>query len=361
MYCCILGLLACSAFLLMNFEVKLILLSIALVIYNVIFLHTHSWLSDCYVDWLYMNQSYPGPGVLKEPKLMGSIALFIFFFTLLALARQNEYYCRLDFLWKRKFKMERERIETLENLNRVLLENVLPADVAQQFIGTNRRNEDLYYHSYDCVCVMFASIPDFKEFYSESDENHEGLECLRLLNEIIADFDELLSKPKFSSVEKIKTIGSAYMAATGLNATPGQETLQDGDRNYNHIGIMVEFATALIGKLDVINKHSFNNFKLRVGINHGPVVAGVIGAQKPQYDIWGNTVNVASRMDSTGVLGKIQVTEETAKVLQKLGYTCERRGVIKVKGKGQLCTYFVSTDLARSSSPGNVLNKASDT
>ncbi|XP_068097692.1 adenylate cyclase type 4 isoform X2 [Hyperolius riggenbachi] len=356
MYCCILGLLACSAFLLMNFEVKLILLSVALVIYNVIFLNTHSWLSDCYMDWLTVNHNMSRAGVLKEPKLMGSIALFIFFFTLLALARQNEFYCRLDFLWKRKFKMERERIETMENLNRVLLENVLPADVAQQFIGQNLRNEDLYYQSYDCVCVMFASIPDFKEFYTECDENHEGLECLRLLNEIIADFDELLSKPKFSSVEKIKTIGSAYMAATGLNATSGQENPQDGDRNYNHIGIMVEFATALIGKLDLINKHSFNNFKLRVGINHGPVVAGVIGAQKPQYDIWGNTVNVASRMDSTGILGKIQVTEETSKVLQKLGYTCERRGVIKVKGKGQLCTYFVITDMARSSSQGNVLN-----
>ncbi|KAM4707974.1 adenylate cyclase type 4 isoform 1-T8 [Discoglossus pictus] len=356
MYCCILGLLACSAFLLMNFEVKLILLSIALVIYNVIFLHTHSWLSDCYVDWLYMNQTVSGPGILKEPKLMGSISLFIFFCTLLALARQNEYYCRLDFLWKRKFKAERERIGTMEDLNRLLLENVLPADVAQQFIGQNLRNEDLYYQSYDCVCVLFASIPDFKEFYTECDENHEGLECLRLLNEIIADFDEVLSKPKFSSVEKIKTIGSAYMAATGLNTTSGQENQQDGERSYNHVGVMVEFATALIGKLDVINKHSFNNFKLRIGINHGPVVAGVIGAQKPQYDIWGNTVNVASRMDSTGVLGKIQVTEETAKVLQKLGYTCERRGVIKVKGKGQLCTYFVSTDMARSSSQGNVLN-----
>ncbi|PIO13239.1 hypothetical protein AB205_0034320 [Aquarana catesbeiana] len=104
---------------------------------------------------------------------------------------KNEFYCRLDFLWKRKFKMERERIETMENLNRVLLENVLPADVAQQFIGQNLRNEDLYYQSYDCVCVIFASIPDFKEFYTESDENHEGLECLRLLNEIIADFDEV--------------------------------------------------------------------------------------------------------------------------------------------------------------------------
>ncbi|XP_053324473.1 adenylate cyclase type 4 isoform X2 [Spea bombifrons] len=356
MYCCILGLLACSAFLFMNFEVKLILLTVALVIYNVIFLYTHTWLSDCYMEWLYVNQSLPRPAVLKEPKLMGSISLFIFFFTLLALARQNEYYCRLDFLWKKKFKVERENIETMENLNRVLLENVLPADVAQQFIGQNLRNEDLYHQSYDCVCVLFASIPDFKEFYTECDENHEGLECLRLLNEIIADFDELLSKPKFSSVEKIKTIGSAYMAATGLNATSGQENPQDGDRNYNHVGIMVEFAIALIGKLDVINKHSFNNFKLRIGINHGPVVAGVIGAQKPQYDIWGNTVNVASRMDSTGVLGKIQVTEETSKVLQKLGYTCERRGVIKVKGKGQLCTYFVSTDMARSGSQGNVLN-----
>ncbi|KPP61800.1 adenylate cyclase type 2-like, partial [Scleropages formosus] len=108
---------------------------------------------------------------------------------------------------------------------------------------------------------------------------------------------------------------------------------------------MVEFAFALMGKLDVINKHSFNDFKLRVGINHGPVIAGVIGAQKPQYDIWGNTVNVASRMDSTGVLGKIQVTEETSRVLQTLGYTCTCRGIINVKGKGELKTFFIHTEM----------------
>ncbi|XP_078393746.1 adenylate cyclase type 4-like [Cetorhinus maximus] len=269
---------------------------------------------------------------------------------------KNEYSCRLDFLWKRKFRQEREKIETMENLNRVLLENVLPAHVAVQFIGQHRKNEDLYHQSYDCVCVMFASIPDFKEFYSESDVNREGLECLRLLNEIIADFDELLSKPKFSGVEKIKTIGSTYMAASGLNAALGQEGPQDAERNCTHIGVMVEFAVAMMGKLDFINKHSFNNFKLRIGINHGPVVAGVIGAQKPQYDIWGNSVNVASRMDSTGVLGRIQVTEETSAVLCRLGYTCHSRGAITVKGKGELCTYFVSTDLARSSSQANMLN-----
>ncbi|XP_016126401.1 adenylate cyclase type 2 [Sinocyclocheilus grahami] len=267
----------------------------------------------------------------------------------------NEYYCRLDFLWRNKFKRECEEIETMENLNRVLLENVLPAHVAEHFLGRNWKNEDLYHQSYDLVCVMFASIPDFKEFYTESDVNKEGLECLRLLNEIIADFDELLSKPKFSGVEKIKTIGSTYMAATGLNVTPGLEYAQDHDRQYMHIGTMVEFAFALVGKLDVINKHSFNDFKLRVGINHGPVIAGVIGAQKPQYDIWGNTVNVASRMDSTGVLGKIQVTEETSRILQTLGYMCSCRGIINVKGKGDLKTFFVHTEMTRSLSQGNVM------
>ncbi|XP_055472445.1 adenylate cyclase type 4 isoform X1 [Psammomys obesus] len=351
MHCCVLGSLSCSLFLHMSFELKLLLLLLWLVASCSLFLHSHAWLSDCLIAHLYQSPLGSRPGVLKEPKLMGATYFFIFFFTLLVLARQNEYYCRLDFLWKKKLRQEREETETMENLTRLLLENVLPAHVAPQFIGQNRRNEDLYHQSYECVCVLFASVPDFKEFYSESNINHEGLECLRLLNEIIADFDELLSKPKFSGVEKIKTIGSTYMAATGLNATSGQETQQDAERSCSHLGTMVEFAVALGSKLDVINKHSFNNFRLRVGLNHGPVVAGVIGAQKPQYDIWGNTVNVASRMESTGVLGKIQVTEETARALQSLGYTCYSRGVIKVKGKGQLCTYFLSTDLTRTGSP----------
>ncbi|XP_040131109.2 adenylate cyclase type 4 isoform X3 [Ictidomys tridecemlineatus] len=351
MHCCVLGFLSCSLFLHMSFELKLLLLLLWLAASCSLFLHSHAWLSDCLIARLYLGHMDSRPGVLKEPKLMGAISFFIFFFTLLVLARQNEYYCRLDFLWKKKLRKEQEETETMENLTRLLLENVLPAHVAPQFIGQNRRNEDLYHQSYECVCVLFASVPDFKEFYSESNINHEGLECLRLLNEIIADFDELLSKPKFSGVEKIKTIGSTYMAATGLNATSGQEAQQDAERSCSHLGTMVEFAVALGSKLDVINKHSFNNFRLRVGLNHGPVVAGVIGAQKPQYDIWGNTVNVASRMETTGVLGKIQVTEETAQALQSLGYTCYSRGVIKVKGKGQLCTYFLNTDLTRSGPP----------
>ncbi|XP_054637356.1 adenylate cyclase type 2 isoform X2 [Dunckerocampus dactyliophorus] len=355
-YSCILGLISCSVFLRINYELKMITMLTAVVVYNIIILQTHASLLDEYSRFLYKSESLDRPGVLKDLKTMGSISLFIFFITLLVLARQNEYYCRLDFLWKNKFKKECEEIETMENLNRVLLENVLPAHVAEHFLARNWKNEDLYHQSYDLVCVMFASIPDFKEFYTESDVNKEGLECLRLLNEIIADFDELLSKPKFSGVEKIKTIGSTYMAATGLNASPGPEyPSQEHDRQYMHIGTMVEFAFALVGKLDVINKHSFNDFKLQVGINHGPVIAGVIGAQKPQYDIWGNTVNVASRMDSTGVLGKIQVTEETSRILLTLGYVCSCRGIINVKGKGELKTYFVHTEMTRSLSQGNMM------
>ncbi|XP_059272842.1 adenylate cyclase type 2 [Mustela nigripes] len=348
-YSCILGLISCSVFLRVNYELKMLIMMVALVAYNIILLHTHAHVLDDYSQVLFER-----PGIWKDLKTMGSVSLFIFFVTLLVLGRQSEYYCRLDFLWKNKFKKEREEIETMENLNRVLLENVLPAHVAEHFLARSLKNEDLYHQSYDCVCVMFASIPDFKEFYTESDVNKEGLECLRLLNEIIADFDDLLSKPKFSGVEKIKTIGSTYMAATGLSAVPSQEHTQEPERQYMHIGTMVEFAFALVAKLDAINKHSFNDFKLRVGINHGPVIAGVIGAQKPQYDIWGNTVNVASRMDSTGVLDKIQVTEETSLVLQTLGYTCTCRGIINVKGKGELKTYFVNTEMSRSLSQSNL-------
>ncbi|XP_029354937.1 adenylate cyclase type 7 [Echeneis naucrates] len=362
-YCCILSLIACGVFLRVSFEIKTLFLSLASIAYYVIILSTNKKLFVEYGHFLYsQNNSYNCSrndesvlmwiGLVKHPQVMSCIYITLFLVTMLIIAQQNESSSRHDFLLKYKKHTEQDEIETRENLNRLLLENVLPAHVAALFVGENKKNEDLYYKSYDCVCVMFASVPDFKEFYTECDINKEGLECLRLLNEIIADFDELLSKPKFSGVEKIKTIGSTYMAAAGLSGTPGQENNQDVERQQAQIGNMVEFAIALIGKLDGINRHSFNSFRLRVGINHGPVIAGVIGARKPQYDIWGNTVNVASRMESTGELGKIQVTEETFNVLRELGYSCECRGFINVKGKGELKTFFVCTDMSKQQGMG---------
>ncbi|KAL6113429.1 adcy7 [Pungitius sinensis] len=363
-YCCILSLIACGIFLRVSFELKVLFLVLASTVYYVLILSTKRELFEFYGILLYAQQSdgncssiedhtvLTWLGLMKHPQVMSCIYITLFLVTMLIISQQNESCFRQDFLLKYKNRTEQDEIETRENLNRLLLENVLPAHVAALFVGESKKNEDLYYKSYDCVCVMFASVPDFKEFYTECDINKEGLECLRLLNEIIADFDELLSKPKFSGVEKIKTIGSTYMAAAGLSGTPGQENNQDRERQQAQIGIMVEFAIALIGKLDGINRHSFNSFRLRVGINHGPVIAGVIGARKPQYDIWGNTVNVASRMESTGELGKIQVTVETSDVLQKLGYSCECRGFINVKGKGELKTFFLCTDMSKQQGMG---------
>ncbi|XP_078147870.1 adenylate cyclase type 2 [Centroberyx gerrardi] len=341
LYCCLLAMLGVVVFVRTCLSVKVLLLTLAVVVYLALFLHVYAPRSDCLVALLYNDTK---PGVLKEPKIIAGVWLFIFYFTCLILARQDELGCRVEFLLECCFQSEREEMETMENVNKLLLQNVLPLHVASSFMGKTRRNQDLYSRSCESVCVMFASVPQFKEFYSESSANRDGLECLRFLNEIIADFDELLSKPKFCSVEKIKTIGSTYMAAAGLKNSVAGEERKKGELSYSHVRCMVDFAIALMGNLELINKHSFNSFKLRIGINHGPVIAGVIGAHKPQYDIWGNSVNVASRMDSTGVLDKIQVTEETAELVQTLGYSVTLRGVVNVKGKGELTTYFINLD-----------------
>uniref|UniRef100_A0A674GFZ2 Adenylate cyclase type 1 n=1 Tax=Taeniopygia guttata TaxID=59729 RepID=A0A674GFZ2_TAEGU len=198
--------------------------------------------------------------------------------------------------------------------------------------------QDLYYQSYSQVGVMFASIPNFNDFYIELDGNNMGVECLRLLNEIIADFDELMDKEYYKDIEKIKTIGSTYMAAVGLVPTSGTKAKKS---IYSHLSTLADFAIEMFDVLDEINYQSYNEFVLRVGINVGPVVAGVIGARRPQYDIWGNTVNVASRMDSTGVQGKIQVTEEVQRILKRCSYEFVCRGKVSVKGKGEMLTYFL--------------------
>ncbi|KAI5716155.1 hypothetical protein M8J76_001790 [Diaphorina citri] len=260
------------------------------------------------------------------------------------LDRQMEFTARTDFLWQAKLKVEQDDVETMRGINKILLENILPAHVAQHFLhssSSSRVTQDLYHERYNCIGVMFASIPNYKEFYDENDVNKQGLECLRLLNEIICDFDKLLLKPKFSSIEKIKTIGSTYMLASGLRPGLEDQPGEIGKQAEHNIIVLVEFAIALVTILDQINRESFQRFRLRMGLNHGPVIAGVIGAQKPQYDIWSNTVNVASRMDSCGVVGRLQVTEDTAKILMASGYDCKCRGQIFVKGKGTLTTYFV--------------------
>lgn len=104
----------------------------------------------------------------------------------------------------------------MQDINNLLIENILPSTVAAKFLNPDRQTDELYARDHENVCVMFASIPNFKEYWSECDRSRK-LECLRLLNEIVCEFDKLLSKPKFSCIEKIKTVSSTYMAAAGLN------------------------------------------------------------------------------------------------------------------------------------------------
>ena len=108
-----------------------------------------------------------------------------------------------------------------------------------------------------------------------------------------------------------------------------------------HVERLAKYAMRIQDQLDHVNVHSFNNFKMRIGLNVGPVVAGVIGARKPQFDIWGNTVNVASRMESSGAEAKIQVTGEVKKALEPAGYTFETRGTGDIKGKGKMETFWL--------------------
>ncbi|KAM6276107.1 adenylate cyclase type 1 isoform 2-T2 [Spheniscus humboldti] len=266
------------------------------------------------------------------------LAILLFSCALALHSRQVDLKLRLDYLWAVQAEEERDDMERVKLDNKRILFNLLPAHVAQHFLMSNPRNMDLYYQSYSQVGVMFASIPNFNDFYIELDGNNMGVECLRLLNEIIADFDELMDKEYYKDIEKIKTIGSTYMAAVGLVPTSGTKAKKS---IYSHLSTLADFAIEMFDVLDEINYQSYNDFVLRVGINVGPVVAGVIGARRPQYDIWGNTVNVASRMDSTGVQGKIQVTEEVQRILKRCSYEFMCRGKVSVKGKGEMLTYFL--------------------
>ncbi|XP_018105476.1 adenylate cyclase type 6 isoform X3 [Xenopus laevis] len=344
-YSILLSLLACSVFLQISSIGKLALMLFIQILYIIIVEGPEVVLFDNY-DLLVTVNALPinGTGDIEECSPSSKIALkyvtpvilTVFVLALYLHAQQVESTARLDFLWKLQATGEKEEMEQLQAYNRRLLHNILPKDVAAHFLAREHRNDELYYQSCECVAVMFASICNFSEFYVELEANNEGVECLRLLNEIIADFDEIISEEKFKQLEKIKTIGSTYMAASGLN-----DTTYDKEGK-THITALADYAMKLREQMKYINEHSFNNFQMKIGLNIGPVVAGVIGARKPQYDIWGNTVNVASRMDSTGLPDCIQVTTDLYQVLAAKGYQMDCRGVIKVKGKGEMTTYFLN-------------------
>ncbi|XP_061111950.1 adenylate cyclase type 8 [Conger conger] len=331
----VLAMVTCAVFLRLNSVLKLAILLIMIAIYSLL---TEAFYTSLFVryDTFHHNGDKNFLGTKETSLLLMAMFLLAVFYH----GQQLEYTARLDFLWRVQAKEEINEMKELREHNENMLRNILPSHVARHFLEKDRDNEELYSQSYDTVGVMFASIPGFADFYSQTEMNNQGVECLRLLNEIIADFDELLGEDRFQDIEKIKTIGSTYMAVSGLS--PEKQQCED---KWGHLCALADFAIALNESIQEINKHSFNNFELRIGIAHGSVVAGVIGAKKPQYDIWGKTVNLASRMDSTGVSGKIQVPEETYLILKERGFAFEYRGEIYVKGiseqEGKIRTHFL--------------------
>ncbi|KAG6798245.1 adenylate cyclase 3 [Apis mellifera caucasica] len=298
------------------------------------------WLLGSRLDWEDHASSPLEPSAVPS-KFCLSVTLLTVATSLVIVSRYAEKSRRMLYLRGREVVAQRERAADMKRRNGALIYNILPPHVAAYFLSRARHHDDLYSQSYAEVGVLFASMPNFADFYSEESINNQGLECLRFLNEVISDFDAILDQNKFKDIIKIKTIGSTYMAASGITESAESE---DGPR-WGHLSTLVEFALELKKALSSINEQSFNHFVLKMGINHGPVTAGVIGARKPHYDIWGNTVNVASRMESTGKVGCIQVTDETRKILEPFGFGFEQRGLVFVKGKGQLLThYLVSKD-----------------
>lgn len=238
--------------------------------------------------------------------------------------------------------MEKKKTAMItKKTNKVLVHNILPVHVAELYLSRQFRN-DFYNEEYDSVAVMFATVMNY-EGSSSSIESQNDVQELRSLNEIICAMDEkLLTFPGHLKIEKIKVAGRSYMCACGLDPGRGDSItsfkgLLDGRRSLNmsaHLAtnssppprthkvslrhsknvviVLTEFALELMKVLKTISEENetFKKhppLKLRVGISHGRVMAGVVGASKPLYDIWGNSVNMASRMDSTGVPGMIQV------------------------------------------------------
>ncbi|MDF5736955.1 MULTISPECIES: adenylate/guanylate cyclase domain-containing protein [unclassified Nostoc] len=225
------------------------------------------------------------------------------------------------FLYERLRKKEfyaRKAMELAQQKSEMLLLNILPEMIVEQL----KQQYTTIANSFLEVTVLFADIVGFTELSTRT----SPAKLVELLNTIFCLFDQLAER---HGVEKIKTIGDAYMAVAGL---PNQSN--------DHAPAMANMALDMQNAIAMFNQENNQSFRIRIGISTGPVVAGVIGLKKFAYDLWGDTVNTASRMESHGIAGSIQVCEETYQLL-KDKYLLEKRGLIEVKGKGKMMTYIL--------------------
>lgn len=220
-------------------------------------------------------------------------------------------------LKKDEFNAQRELEATREKTERLLL-NILPESIADRL----KKEPNTIADFFNEVTVLFADIVGFTELSSQI----SAAELVELLNQIFSMFDRLVDRHR---VEKIKTIGDAYMVVAGMP-----------DPRSDHAFAIADLALDMQDALKDFNRRNGHNFRIRIGISTGPAVAGVIGLKKFAYDLWGDTVNTASRMESHGVADSIQVCHKFYRCV-KDKYLFEERGTILIKGKGEMTTYFL--------------------
>jgi len=223
----------------------------------------------------------------------------------------------LDVINRNAFYLER-KLETEKQRSEALLLNILPVEIASRL----KAGEEPLADNHESVSVLFADLAGFTNISRKmSAEN-----VVNLLNDLFSRFDKLVEE---HGAEKIKTIGDAYMVATGL-----------GDSVGDHAEKIADLALGMQQAFGEFCQQNQVDLKLRIGAHSGAVVAGVIGKQKFSYDLWGNTVNVASRMESEGVPNQIQLSAETRGMLSG-PYQTTLRGEIQIKGHRPRTTYFL--------------------
>lgn len=215
-------------------------------------------------------------------------------------------------------KQAEESLRLQQKQTERLLLNILPKPIAERL----QKEQKLIADHFDEVSVLFADLVGFTEFSAHKTPT----QLVEILNGIFCEFDRLSES---HGLEKIKTIGDAYMVVGGLPTARG-----------DHAQAIALLALEMQSALTQFNLKIGESFQLRIGIHSGSVVAGIIGISKFSYDLWGDTVNVASRMESNGMPGKIQVTGATYERLKEQ-FIFEERGMIEVKGKGKMLTYWL--------------------
>ena len=205
----------------------------------------------------------------------------------------------------------------LQALSDGLLLNILPETIAERLKGSEDRIAD----EYPASSILFADVAGFTPMSAEMTPT----DLVSLLDEVFSDFDDLVDA---CGLEKIKTIGDAYMVASGV-PTP----------RHDHAQALCDLALDM-QELVRSTTYGGRHLEFRIGVSSGPVVAGIIGSRKFSYDLWGDAVNTASRMESSGQPGRIQVTEATMRLVSD-DFDCRPGGTIDVKGKGPMPVWFV--------------------